>query len=90
MLRAIISFFGATLIYMGFLILNRDLTIALAAALAGLALIAKPALDAVKYLRTYFAAASIPRGPEREQKRRPGKTHLRIVKPEDDDRPTIH
>jgi hypothetical protein len=90
MISAVLFFCGATLLYTGFLALDRDLTIALAVAFAGLLLVIKPALDALKYWKTHFSAAQSPHRPQKEQKVRPAKTHLKVVKGEDDDRPTIH
>ncbi|MGC9966189.1 MAG: hypothetical protein ABSE08_12355 [Syntrophobacteraceae bacterium] len=91
MTSAVLLFFGATLIYTGFLALDRDLTIGLAAALVGLVLLVKPALDALRYWKTHFSAGQRPRprGPKKEQKDQTKRTHLRVVKSEDD-RPTIH
>lgn len=90
MMSAILFFFGATLIYTGFLALGRDVTVGLAVALAGLVLVVKPALETLKYLKAHFAAVPSARGLQKEPKERTRKTHLRVVKPEDEDRPTIH
>jgi hypothetical protein len=89
MISAVLFFFGATLIYTGFLALDRNLAIGLATAFAGLILLVKPALGAMKYWRTHFGAAPRPREPQKEQKGPARKTHLRVVKSEDD-HPTIH
>jgi hypothetical protein len=89
MISAILFFFGATLIYTGFLAANRDLTIGLAAAFIGLVLIAKPALKILMYLRTHFFPGRAPGVQEKKQKVRTRKTHLKVVKSEDD-KPTIH
>jgi hypothetical protein len=89
MISAALFFFGTTLIYTGFLASGRDPITGLAAALAGLVLIVKPALDALRYCRTNFGDAQRPHGTKIEQKVKPRKVHLKIVKSEDD-RPTIH
>ncbi len=89
MISAVLFFFGATLIYTGFLVSDRDLTTGFSVALIGLILIMKPALGALRYWRTHFAAGPRRHGAQRGQKDETRKVHLRIVKSEDD-KPTIH
>ena len=89
MISAVLFFFGATLIYTGFLVSGRDLSAGLATTFIGFVLVIKPALDTLKYFRTYFGAGPRPDRPQRRQEGRPRKIHLKVVKSEDD-KPTIH
>lgn len=86
---AVLFFFGATLIYTGFLASGRDLITGFAVAFIGLILIIKPALYAVRYCRTNFGGGPRPHGSKIERKIKTRKVHVKIVKSEDD-RPTIH
>ena len=89
MLSAALLFFGITLIYTGFLTSEHDPVAALAAALTGLILIIKPALDALRYCKTEFGGRPRPQPTKTPPKVKTRKVHLKIVKSEDD-RPTIH
>jgi hypothetical protein len=89
MISAVLFFFGATLIYTGFLASGRDLVTGLAVAFFGLIVVIKPALEALKYCRTHFRANPRPDEPQRKQERKVRKIHLKVVKSEDD-KPTIH
>lgn len=89
MISALLSFFGITLIYTGFLASGRDLTMALAAASIGLILVVKPALDAVRFWRTHFGGDPRKRVPLSGQKGKAKKVQLKIIKSKDD-KPTIH
>lgn len=84
MISVVLFFFGVTLVYTGCLALNRDPAVAFAVGFAGLLLLVKPGLDAVRYWRTHYG-----HGPQWRGKGKPRKIHLKIVK-SDDDKPTIH
>jgi hypothetical protein len=89
MLSAALSLFGITLIYTGFLASGRDPITGLATAFAGLILIIKPSLDALRYCKTNFGGGPQPHGTKTVPKVKKRKVHLKIVKSEDD-KPTIH
>ena len=85
----LLLFFGATLTYTGYLATDRNLTVGLVVALAGLIVILRPALDALRYWRTHFSSPRRPRGGKPEQRGRPREIHLKVVR-SDRDKPTIH
>ncbi|MFZ2447716.1 MAG: hypothetical protein WAW37_15270 [Syntrophobacteraceae bacterium] len=85
MITIALAFFGITLLYTGFLVFDRDAASGIAAAIMGVVLLAKPALDGVRYLRTHFQRPP----PKGKSKGKPPKTHLRVVEP-GDKKPTIH
>jgi glutamine amidotransferase PdxT len=89
MISAILTFFGITLLYTGFLASADHAKTAIAATCAGLVLLAKPALGAVRLLRTHLGARMSSRRRTAHGKKAPQKVYLKIVKSEDE-RPTIH
>jgi hypothetical protein len=89
MISAVLFFLGTTLTYTGYLAMDRNLTVGLAVALAGLILIIKPVLEAQRYFAIHFGSPRRPRGGKPEPKGKPRKLRLKVVK-SDRDRPTIH
>ncbi len=89
MISAVLLFFGATLLYTGFLVSARDLTSGLAVAFMGLILLIKPALLGLNYYRFHFGGRPAFGASEKGQKKDRKVVHLKIVK-SGDDKPTIH
>jgi len=91
MISAVLLFFGATLIYTGYLMCvpGRQPITGLAIACIGLALIVKPALDAAKHYRTSVTGGPLHRRLRVSEKLKTRKTHLKVVKSKDN-KPTIH
>jgi hypothetical protein len=89
MISTILALLGITVLYTGFLASPNHMTTGIVATCAGLLLLAKPALEAAKLLRTQYGGGSHhnPRGGSR--KRGPQKVYMKIVKSEDE-KPTIH
>ncbi len=85
MISAILLFFGTTLAYAGYLVFARDSGAGLALFAAGIILIAKPAFEAFRYLRSHFRPGleTIKRSGHRRS------PHLRVVR-SDEEKPTIH
>jgi hypothetical protein len=99
MTRIILLVFGATFLYTGLLVYDREPTASICLAVMGIVLLVKPALEAGLYLRTHFNRGQFGRSqfnrgqqtnkPEPSRK----KGHLRMVKPREnnhEDKPTIH
>ncbi|MGC9195700.1 MAG: hypothetical protein ACP5IL_09650 [Syntrophobacteraceae bacterium] len=89
MISAILTFFGITLLYTGFLASADHTKTAIAATCGGLALLARPALKAIMFLRARLGGRMPPRQRGARGKKAPQKVYLQIVKSEDK-RPTIH
>lgn len=86
----ILSFFGLTFVYTGFLASAHHMTTGIVATCAGLLLLAKPTLGAVKLFKTQLGGPSsspLPRGGPRKNGKKT--VYLKIVKSEDE-KPTIH
>ncbi len=88
MISTILSFFGITLLYTGLLASNRHMTTAILVICAGLLLLTKPAMAALKLFRANYPGVFGAHSPGR--RKNPSKTvYLKIVKSEDE-KPTIH
>ncbi|MDR3555462.1 MAG: hypothetical protein P4L55_11955 [Syntrophobacteraceae bacterium] len=85
----ILSFFGLTLMYTGFLASAHHMTTGIVATCAGLLLLAKPTLEAVKLFKTQFGGPSSPLPRSGHRKNGEKTVYLKIVKSEDE-KPTIH
>ncbi|MEN6440666.1 MAG: hypothetical protein ABFD97_19010 [Syntrophobacter sp.] len=92
MTRIILLVLGATFIYTGLLVFDRDPAAAISTAALGIVLLFKPAMEAVLYLRTHLN-----RGQRIGTVNKPGESRrrgqLRMVKPREnnqEDKPTIH
>lgn len=85
----ILSFFGLTFVYTGFLASAHHMTTGIVATCAGLLLLAKPTLGAVKLFKTQLGGptSSLPRSAHRKNDKKT--VYLKIVKSEDE-KPTIH
>lgn len=90
MVRLILLVLGATFVYTGLLVYDRDPTAGISAAIIGIVLLVKPVVEATLYLRPHFSQGQ-------KVKPKPGgsrrKGQLRAVKSRgenQEDRPTIH
>ncbi len=90
MLQIISALFGATLIYTGVLIFSINPGVAMAVMLGGIVFVGKPAAIVYRYVRDLygFELRSGAVAPKRPPSR--GKGHLTLVKPKEEERPTIH
>lgn len=89
MISAILTFFGITLLYTGFLASADHTKTAIAATCGGLVLLARPVLEAIKLLRAHLGNHIPPSQRSARGKKAPQKVYLKIVKSEEK-RPTIH
>jgi hypothetical protein len=80
-----IFFLGVTLLYAGVLSLADDLYVGIGMMFGGSILVVLPLWRVLAYSRSL---SSGPTG--RSVKTKEEKTHLKIVKPDDEDRPTYH
>lgn len=91
MLQIISALFGATLIYTGVLVFSINPGAAMAVILGGIVFVGKPTAIVYRYVQNLYGfelrsgAAAVPRKPATR-----GKGHLTLVKPKEEERPTIH
>lgn len=91
MFPIIVSILAAASIYAGILMFDRDSIAGISGVLLGIVLLINPSLIAIRHLRVLMGHEKQGAKPASPQKKGPRKTHLKLVRPEqDDERPTIH
>jgi hypothetical protein len=85
------SILAATSIYAGILMFNQDSIAGIAGVLLGIILIINPSLLVIRRFKTVVSDGFHGAKPGDLQKKNPKKTHLRLVRSEqDEEQPTIH
>jgi hypothetical protein len=85
------SILAATSIYAGILMFHQDSIAGIAGVLLGVILLINPLLFAIRHLGA--SVGDDIRGAKSSgspQKKSPKKNHLKLVRPQDEERPTIH
>jgi len=91
MFPIVMSILGVTSIYAGILMFHQDAIAGTTGALLGIVLLINPFLIAVRQLRAFMGHEVRGAKSDSPPKKSPKKTHLKIVRSEqDEDRPTIH
>lgn len=86
MISLILAILGAACVYAGIMMLNRDYLTGMAGIVVGIVLVSRPLLRGISYFRPVPNTGT---RTGRQKGRRP-KSHLKLVKSEDEKRPTIH
>jgi hypothetical protein len=87
MIPVVLFIFGAAFIYAGILMASQNASAGIVSALVGILMIIKPSVDAIRRFRALSG------GMTASSRKAPGggkKRHLKLVKTENEQKPTIH
>jgi len=91
MLTIILFILGATCVYTGLLVFDREVLSGVIAVIVGIALLVSPAIEVLRLIKPHVGRA--PRSTDKPGGGDRRKGHLRAVRPKenrDEERPTIH